>query len=148
MCDETGASRGAIQHVEGCTFGMLAQFAKPRFGPYTRAVLVVDDQAYIRKSVARMLGMHLTVPVIPLRPVAVGWWIRRTPLAVLSDLHMDPYYGRDLGVLAASLGVPFALMSGSATFAPGVAEDLGVPYVRKPFVPGEPYATVSALLGQ
>lgn len=148
ICDGTGHERAAIGHAEGCTFATLRQHAKPTFGPYSRAVLVVDDQAYIRRSVARVLARDLGRPVVPVAPEDAGWWVRREPLAVLSDLHMDPYYGQDLGVLAASLGVPFAVMSAASNFGADIAAGLGVPFVRKPFCQGEPFNTMRELVAR
>ncbi|MFO0748186.1 MAG: hybrid sensor histidine kinase/response regulator [Myxococcota bacterium] len=114
----------------------------------TREILVVDDDARVRRSVARLLAREGYVVLEAEDGLAALALLgqRDTVGLVLSDVVMPRLGGVELAQrVQVEHGLPVLLMSG---YFDAQGADPALPIVAKPFVPAELLAAVARVLGR
>jgi CheY-like chemotaxis protein len=111
--------------------------AKGSLSKGTEAVLVVDDDAHVRKTIERVLTRAgYRVSTAAGTEEALAQHARTKPDLLLTDIAMPGHGGLELAtrLTGAQPGLPVLLMTG---YAPRQLQDVRWPHVTKPFTPSE-----------
>ena len=116
-------------------------------------LLVVDDDAGIRRSLQRLLGATYRVTVVEAEEALALVRSGETYDAILSDLRMPTLDGialfRGIEEVAPALAQKMIFMTGGAERdALAFLAERGLPVLDKPFVPGDLLALVDAIVAK